>query len=146
MHIWISVLRKSAYCAGCGEPIALGESVVRGKSWRIEDEGKKVWSATKVWHTKNRHGLCCWLEEGLLQLEKNPWTETRGRKRTAPSDADRAKRVAILKKRGSIMQRLKRAAAVPLIHRDYEQIITLGAQLERCKEEIAPLGGIPSKW
>jgi len=145
MHIWITKARKTAFCSSCGDTIHIGDPIVRGRVYSKSETGKTT-ASTFTWHAKNREGYCCWLEEGLLNLAKNPWTETRGRKRAPMSEDNRTQRVRIMKRRGSVKQRLQRAVKVPVDQRDYDLIISLGAQLEACKEEIAPLGGVPQGW
>jgi len=148
MDIWISRNGRTTICASCHETIAIDEPVVRGRLWKRSKEENTTsrWSKTFTWHTKNQDGICCWLAEGLLALEKTPKVETRGRKATGlPADIQ-TYRVKLLKRRGSIMQRLKKQTNVPIEVRDLDKIILLGQQLDKVKLEIEKYGGVPDNW
>ena len=149
MDIWITRNGRATECKGCGMPIATGETVVRGRLWgrnKPTEEGKPRWSRTLTWHARNKDGLCCWLEEGILKVEQTPRVETRGRKALGLSKSDNVKRVSLLKRRGSVMQRLKREAGRPEGEKDYDRIINLGEQLEEIKTEVERVGGVPESW
>jgi len=127
-------------CSSCHRFIDTGEPVIRG---RVHKSGKTY---SFIWHVKNENGDCCWVEDGLLELEKNPKVETRGRKRLAMPDTDRARRIQIQKRRANIIQKLKKATSIPAEERNYDLVVELGTELEQLKLEISSLGGVPVGW
>ena len=81
-----------------------------------------------------------------MKVTQTPRVETRGRKGLGLAKTDSVERVLLLKRRGSVMQRLKREAGKPEGAKDYDRIIRLGEQLEAIKVEIEKVGGIPESW
>jgi hypothetical protein len=146
VNVWISRAGRTKECTGCKQPISTGESIVIAKKYYSADNGKKR-TYTFRWHaSREQDGLCCWLEDGLLELAKRPRVESRGRKPRDMDQSTRDKRVAVLRRRGSVLQRLKKATAVPPEERDLDEIIRLGTMLEKLKGEVVQLGGVPESW
>jgi len=102
--------------------------MVKGRLWR---PGK--WTLNFYWHPN------CWVEQGIAEMEKRPVIESRGRKSLPITNEQQEKRLGVLKRRGSVIQRLKRET-------DPVKTLHLGEMLEDLKEEIKPLGGVPIGW
>ncbi len=130
MNVWISKCRKQATCKWCNEIISKDEFIVTISYYR----GK--WLVKKYFHPN------CWIEQGKEAVMKNPKTDNRGKKRMVISDEDRKKRLRILVRRASVIQRLKKAYE----DEDTDEMIHLGMLLHKLREEIEPYGGVPKKW
>jgi len=128
MDIWITLCRKTAKCKYCPQHILKGNPMVKGRLWR---SGK--WTLNFYWHPN------CWVEQGIAEMEKRPIIESRGRKSLPITVEQRELRICLLKRRGSVIQRLKRET-------DPVKMLHLGEMLEDLKEEIKPLGGVPVGW
>lgn len=128
MDIWITRCRKTARCKYCEKPILVSEPIVKGRLWR-----RKKWTLNFYWHPD------CWVEQGIAEMEKRPVIETRGRKSLPLTAEIQEKRICLLKRRASVIQRLKRET-------DPVKVLHLGEMLEDLKEEIKPLGGVPKTW
>lgn len=141
MNVWIRKLRKRATCTYDGCPIPQHE-IKNGEyavvcQWVMKTKGGKNWRKARLFHPQ------CWIDQAVAELERRPVVETRGyAKRMAITDADRERRVKILRKRASLVQRIKLAC----LERKYALVEKLTEQLELCKEEIRPYGGVPAKW
>ena len=147
MDIWIARLNKTATCSDCGMPIKTGEPCVFGRIWTTRSgegiEKPTKWVKKLYWHVRREDdGRCCWLEQGLIAMEKRGYVERRGRKAIGLPEEDSLKRVAILRRRARAMQRLR----FEVEQHDIDKIIHLGEQLENLKHEILLVGGIPKSW
>lgn len=85
----------------------------------------------------------CWIDQAVAALEKITVVETRGRKKVAMPDADREKRTSILRRRASVVQRIRMETEDG---KDIDKIIHLGELLNKLKEEIEVVGGVPESW
>jgi len=128
--IWMRICRKQATCGYCKKPILNKELMVVG----LRRKGK--WRFRKCWHPE------CWLEQGKQELERREYVETRGCKRMPIDDETRKRRFRLLARRASVLQRIRKAVEV----RDANKVVHLGEMLDRIKEEIGPLGGVPKSW
>ena len=150
MDVWISRCNKTVECSYCHEPIHLGSPMVFGKLWMRftgNDGQPRRWVRNFRWHAKRQSdGACCWLVSGLDELSRRVFVETRGRKKLCIPKDQRDKRLALLRKRARILQRLKFIMFADPDQREVDEIVKLGGQLEDMKEEIASLGGVPKSW
>ena len=105
----------------------------------------KLRSGRTWWKRRSFHPQC-WIDQGIAEIEKRVVVETRGRKRIEMTDGNRKARTAILMRRASITQRIRREIEKPEDGRSVDRIIHLGGLLNRLKEEIKPLGGVPESW
>ena len=87
----------------------------------------------------------CWIDRAIAELESRAVVETRGRKKLEMTDATKDARTAILRRRASVIQRIKREVESP-DGQNVDKIIHLGELLNKLKEEIEPLGGVPESW
>jgi hypothetical protein len=94
------------------------------------------WRIRIKWHPD------CWIEQGIEALSKTPVIENRGRQRMSLSDEDREKRLKILRRRASVLQRIKKE----MENNNVDKQIKLGCMLGKLREEIEPYGGIPESW
>ena len=151
MDIWIARLNKTAICSDCGMPIKAGEPCVFGRIWTTRS-GEGVDKPTKwvkklYWHVRRPDdGRCCWIEQGIIAMEKRGYVERRGRKALGLSEEDKLKRIAILRRRARVMQRLRFETMLPPEQQDVDKVIHLGGQLGNLKEEIQLVGGVPKSW
>ena len=147
MDIWIARLNKTATCSDCGMPIKAGEPCVFGRIWTTRSgegvEKPTKWVKKLYWHVRREDdGKCCWVEQGIIAMEKRGYVERRGRKSIGLPEEDSLKRVAILRRRARAMQRLRHEVE----QQDVDKIIHLGEQLENLKDEIRLVGGVPKSW
>jgi len=62
------------------------------------------------------------------------------------TDDNKAARFAILRRRASVTQRIKREVTKPVEEQSIDKIIHLGDLLNKLKEEIELVGGVPKSW
>ena len=122
--------RKQATCAWCREFIENRTYMVVGQYLR----GK--WKLRRNWHPD------CWIEQAVKALEKRIVVERRGKKRLNLTDEDKKKRFKILARRASVLQRIKKASN----NGNVEKMIHLGMLLNKLKDEIELVGGVPKTW
>lgn len=91
-------------------------------------------------HAKNPY---CWIDQGILEVGRRPYSEHRGRKAQDISDADREQRVKILRRRGSVLQRISKEMLGQV---RVEKIVHLAGMLEALEQEIQKCGGVPKSW
>jgi hypothetical protein len=149
MEIRLTRLQKKATCRHCGKAIESGSIAVVGVIWfEVNKKGgeKGKWRKVLYWHTKNEEGECCWLNQGIQAIEKLPTKHSYlGRKPLQIADEVKAKRLAVIRRRAAVMQRI-RIEVEEKETPSMENLIHLGAMLERLKREIEPLGGAPKSW
>lgn len=137
MDIWIAHCKRIAKCHYCEKHINVTEPMVTGKLWRKKKEGLLHWVIRYYWHP------LCWVEEGLNYLSKNPYNQgNRGGQPLNLSHEDRIKRLSILRRHAKYTQKIRQS----MERGDLDRIIRLASSMEKLKEEILPLGGIPKKW
>jgi len=140
VDIWIKRAVKKARCLYCPEPITKGQYMVIGKLWRRRDGTPRVWTVYLRWHPQ------CWIDQAIRKLEKLPVMENRGRKSLGLSDETREARVKIMMRRAAVVQRIRNEIGKPKEEQSIDKIIHLGELLNKLKEEIEPLGGVPKSW
>lgn len=139
MDIWMRVARKRAKCRWCDKPIETGEYEVVGKLWLRRDGVARIWTIMLRWHPQ------CWIDQAKHKLRERPTiVETRGKKKLPLTDEQRVSRVKILMRRAAVVQRIN--AEMDNGKKDIDKIIHLGGMLEKLKEEIELVGGIPKSW
>ncbi|GAG89138.1 unnamed protein product [marine sediment metagenome] len=99
-----------------------------------------VWSFFMHFHPQ------CWIDQAIAALESKPVVETRGRKKLPMADEVRAARLKILMRRAAVTQRIRIEMAKVAGEQNIDRIIHLGGELNKLKEEIEPLGGVPESW
>ena len=140
LSVWIRKTRRQGTCVcGCGEKILNGEYQVVCQHYMKLRSGKTWWKRRIF---KPQH----WIDQAIAELEKRPVVETRGRKKLPMTDDSRAARTAILRRRGSVLQRIRREVEGPKEEQDIDNIVHLGGMLNKLKEEIEPYGGVPKSW
>ena len=130
MNVWIKACRKQATCKWCRKPIENKTYMVVTQHYR----GK--WKIRRNWHPD------CWIEQGIVALEKKVFVENRGRIKLSLTDEQRKKRFKIMARRASVLQRIKKEVDTGNI----ENMIHLGMMLNKLKDEIEPYGGVPKTW
>jgi hypothetical protein len=122
--------------------------MVQGKLWKKsigEKSEVRRWTINFHWHAKRKQdNQCCWLEQGLDRVAREPHVETRGRKRLVLPKEVLEKRRLVMLRHGRVVQRLK--AEMEAEPQELDRIIRLGEQLETLRLEIGPLGGVPKSW
>ncbi len=131
MNVWITICRKQSKCNWCPKPIEKTSFKVVTSYYR----GK--WLIKKNYHTQ------CWIDQGVNALSRRPIIENRGTQRMDITDTSRTSRVKILRRRASVIQRIKRAVVK---EDNTKEMIHLGSLLHKLKDEIEPYGGIPESW
>lgn len=152
MDIRIIRCKRSAKCRYCEQPITKGEPMVAGKLFKntYQEQGRRNWTMYFYWHAQRAEdGGCCWLDDGIARLDTPEATKLeakRGRKPLTLSPEDKKLRFKILARRARVVQRLLEEMYKPECNRSMDRIIHLGSQIEKQKEEIEPLGGVPKSW
>jgi len=100
----------------------------------------QTWSFFKRFHPQ------CWIDQAVEELKKRPFTESRGRKKLGITDSNRDARMAILRRRASVVQRIRAEAKKPQDEQNFDRIVHLGSLLSDLKVEISPFGGVPKSW
>ena len=137
MNVWIRKTRKKVPCAcNCGGIILKGSFQVVCQHY-MKLKGGRTWWFRRSFIPEH------WIAQGIAEVEKIPVVETRGKKKMHITDADRDARTAILRKRGSVVQRIKN---VMDNGGDVSTLIHLGELINKLKDEIEPLGGVPKSW
>jgi len=139
MNVWIRKTKRRAQCKYCEKFLEVGEWQVVCQYFMKLKTGR-TWVKKMVFHAKEPN---CWLDRAVAEIESRVVVETRGRKRAAISDEDREVRERILRRRASVMQRLRvemDGAVRP------EKIARLTELIEVCAVEIMPYGGVPRAW
>jgi len=137
MDIWATWCKKYVTCYHCKKVINAGEPMVVGKIWKKHGEATK-WSWYIRWHPS------CWMEQAMLSLEKRPYIPPAGRKPVEMEPEVRKARISILRRRASVVQRLKIETLRPDL--DIDKIIHLGGLMDKQAKEIEKLGGVPKSW
>uniref|UniRef100_A0A6M3L4D6 PARP-type domain-containing protein n=1 Tax=viral metagenome TaxID=1070528 RepID=A0A6M3L4D6_9ZZZZ len=140
------IFGKSATCAYCKKPIETLDYVVRGKLWKKftgtgEVEARR-WSIKLCWHVE------CWVEQGRTAADKAAGhrIEARGRPKSKLAEKDQAERLAIIRRRASVIQRIRRETERPFEEQDFNKVVHLGEMLEKLAVEIKAYGGVPESW
>ena len=113
--------------------------MVVGKIWKKHGEATR-WSWYIRWHPD------CWMEQAKSSLEKRPYIPPKGRTPVDMEPEVRKKRIAVLRRRASVMQRMREEMGRNDGERSLEKIIHFGELLEKQTKEIEPLGGVPKSW
>lgn len=133
MNVWIKKARKKATCTyeGCGDT-----AINNGEFYIVYQWKMRNWTKQRVMH------IGCWIEQGIAEINSRPKAETRGGHMLSMADEDKQKRFTIMRRRASIVQRIKAAVDVGR----YDMVENLHCQLEQCKIDIEQYGGVPKKW
>ena len=131
--------RKRATCAYCGQPILKSEYQVVCQ-WYMKLRGGKTGWKRKSYHPQ------CWIDQAVAEIESRVVVETRGKKRLEMTDGSKAVRFAILRRRASVTQRIKIEVSKSNEEQSIDKIIHLGDLLNKLKEEIELVGGVPKSW
>jgi len=103
----------------------------------------KIKSGRTWWFRRSFHPQC-WIDQAVAAVETRAVVETRGRKRLKMTDANKEARTAIMRRRGSVVQRIKKE--VENEEQDVDRIVHLGELLNNLKGEIEQFGGVPKSW
>lgn len=136
MNVWIRKARKRSDCYYCKKPVETGEYQVVCQ-WFMKVKSR-FWEKKMLFHPQ------CWIDRAVAELETKFIVETRGKERMQLSDDDRVKRVKILARRASMMQRLSVKMGVKPV--DFSKVDRLLDKMEGLKGEIELVGGVPKSW
>lgn len=139
MDIWVTYCKRKSKCEHCGEMILAGEPITVGKNWRTHGANTK-WCFSHRWHPK------CWLEQAMIYLSKHKFIPKAGRPRLQLDDETKQRRNAIMRRRASVIQRIKREVAKPREKQKQDRLEHFAEMLMEQKREIEPIGGVPSTW
>ena len=137
MNVWIKATRKRVACRYCERIIETGEYQVVCQYFMKVGNGK-TWVKRMLFHPQ------CWITRAIAELSTRTVIETRGRKKAIISDEHRVVRIKILRRRASVMQRMR--AEMGKEKSNYVKVDKLINQLEQLKIDITPYGGVPSSW
>ncbi|GAG85102.1 unnamed protein product [marine sediment metagenome] len=86
----------------------------------------------------------CWVTQGMLNLEAHPYVASgaRGRKPVQLPEEGRKERLAIIRRRASYVQRLRKAVE----EGNMDKVVKIFSRIDVLKEEIESLGGVPKSW
>lgn len=89
------------------------------------------------WHPQ------CWIEQGQNAVDKIQVVEKRGKIGLPMMDEEKKKRFRILARRAAVIQRIRKEIEGGA---DVDKMVHLGGLLNKLKEEIGLLGGVPESW
>lgn len=146
MDVWFTWARNEATCEWCPDKIKRKTPMVVTKLWN------KGQADSRKWNIIHRYHPACYLAQGLDYLDKHPFTEVhegevKGRPAIQLSPEDRKKRLALLKKRAALDQRLKNLKKG--YHPEADYIVREAAiyvEIAQVIQEIVTVGGIPKSW
>lgn len=138
MNVWVRKTRKKSKCFFCGRDIETGTYQIVCQYFMKLKSGP-VWTKRMIFHTVPN----CWLDRAIAELDNKPVLETRGRRANDISDQSKEKRNKILRRRASVIQRLDGEMYGKMRP---EKLLHLTDLLEKLKEEIELVGGVPSSW
>lgn len=143
MNVYIVHCRRKSKCAHCEQEITVAQPMVVG----VITLGKNKHYTTK-WKKTLRWHPSCWLEQGLARLEREPYISNKpGRPKRELEPVTRDLRLSALRRRASIVQRIRKLIDSESIDSvTIDRIVHLGEMLDKVKEEMTNLGGIPEKW
>ena len=140
MQVHIKRTRRRVQCRYCEKFIEVGEFQVVCTYFMKLKHSEKIWTKRMHFHAKNPY---CWVEQGVIEVGRKVYVENRGRKPDAISDENKAKRRQILRRRASVIQRIK----YELLERQRsDKLGHLVDMLDKLIVEIAPFGGVPKSW
>ena len=143
MNVYLVHCRRKCKCAHCPDEITLAQPMVVGVITLGKDKHYKTkWKKVLHWHPN------CWIEQGLARLEREPYISNKpGRPKRDLDPVIRQLRLSALRRRASIVQRIRVITSSENIDsKAIDRIVHLGEMLEKVTEEMAKLGGAPSKW
>jgi len=143
MNVSIVHCRRKCKCAYCPEEITVGQPMVVGIiTYGLSKNYKTKWKKVLHWHPK------CWLEQGLARLEREPYISNKpGRPKRDLDPVTKQLRLSALMRRASIIQRIRKLTESGNMDlKTIDKIVHLGEMLDKIKEEMVNLGGVPSKW
>ena len=139
MNVWIKKTRKRVLCRYCGKFVETGQYQVVCVYFMRLKNGKN-WKKTMHFHAKDPN---CWVDRAIGELALKPVIETRGRKPNALSDEVKERRVKILRRRASVVQRI--GSEINGKGRP-DKLMHLVELLNKLAVEIEPYGGVPKSW
>jgi hypothetical protein len=86
------------------------------------------------------------VKQGVNYVKEHPKVETRGRKCLQLESDTKQRRFVLLRRRASVVQRIRREAEKPQELRSTERLVHLGGMLNQLEEEMADCGGVPKSW
>ena len=142
MQVSVVHCHRECKCHFCPELITVGSPMAVGR-YQKKHQG---WYGTVRWH------LDCWSEQAKVFLEQNPYIPShKGRVPLGLSPEDSKLRLALLRRRASVLQRVnrmmdKQKATMSLSSTEIERLSHLSEMLEEIKAQIEPVGGVPKSW
>lgn len=158
MYICLTECMQTVKCSHCHEEIALHSPMIKGEYWssHSNNTGSVKYRHQLYWHvSRASDSVCCWIEQGLtsLHLRQLTHTETRGGKTMLLTADIRSKRLQLLQRHARLMQMLreemeKLATDDITTHPtgSWQKVANIGLKLDLLKEQIAPMGGVPTTW
>ena len=140
MNVYITKTRKRVVCFYCHKHIEVDEYQVVCTYFMKPKGSSKTWTKKMHFHAKKPS---CWVDRAVVELERRPYHENRGRIADNISDEVKIARQKILRRRASIVQRI--GAEMAGMKR-MDKLSHLTDLLEKLRVEIEPLGGVPDKW
>ena len=140
MNVWIKETRKRVLCKYCERYIEVGEFQVVCRYYMKLRHSSKTWTKTMHFHAKKP---ACWVERAIVELKKKPYSESRGRRPDPLNDNEKMRRQKILRRRSSVMQRIKEEMGDKM---RLDKVAHLTDLLDKLIDEIEPLGGVPTSW
>lgn len=140
MNVWVKQTRKRVLCWHCNQYIEVGEFQVVCVYFMKLKHLDKTWTKAMHFHAKEPY---CWIDRAVVEVGMRPVSESRGRKSDPINDETKALRQKILRRHGSVMQRM--GAEISGLCRP-SKLLHLTELLEKLAMEIEPLGGVPESW
>ncbi len=140
MTVWVTQTRKRVECRYCKKFIEVDEFQVVCQYFMKLKHSDRTWTKKMHFHAKDPY---CWIDRAVVEVGMKPHSETRGRKPDALDDESKLKRQRILRRRGSIMQRISNEIQGEMRP---DKLAHMTDMLEGLVGEIEAYGGVPKSW
>jgi hypothetical protein len=135
MDVWMSRAKKALKCTFCPEPFETGDAIVITKLKVTNSRG--TFTTVRRWHPQ------CWINQGLIYLEKHPTVDKpTGRPKLELDPEVKAERMKLLRRHAQLMHFHRMA-------QDKGDILgAVNYYIRAC--ELMPMmeecGGVPRSW
>jgi hypothetical protein len=140
MNVWVKKTRRRVECRHCHQLIEVGEYQVVCTYFMKLKSSEKTWTKSMHFHAKDPY---CWIDQAITTLDMKPYSEHRGRKADPISDTVKTARQKLLRRRASVMQRIR--IEMEGLGRP-EKLSHLADLLDTLRTDIEKFGGVPESW
>ena len=136
-NVTMTHCQRRAQCEYCPDLIDAGTPLVTVFFWNRGGPEHKGFNVKKYYHPD------CWIAQGLNYLKNNPYVPYQRKKKMELTPEQSAQRYIILKRKAAIDQRKRNLEGR---ENNITAMVALDIKIADLIIEIAPLGGVPSRW